>query len=123
MTNFQVVEFFEDRKIFCAFVGDDRGERLHVITEQNREMNLPRKRLIHSTPWSAGANLTRLDLVEQLKTISRRRESLKREINLEEVWELLVNDTEGFILPDLAESWYGESVTPDQIAALGPGAV
>ena len=98
MTNFQVVEFFEDRKIFCAFVGDDRGERLHVITEQNREMNLPRKRLIHSTPWSAGANLSRLDLVEQLKTISQRRESLKREINLEEVWELLVNDTEGFIL-------------------------
>ncbi len=119
MTNYQVVEFFEDRKIFCAFVGDDRGERLHVITEQNREMNLPRKRLIHWTPWSAGANLSRLDLVEQLKTISQRRESLKREINLEEVWELLVNDSEGFILADLARSWYGESVTSDQSAALG----
>ena len=119
MINFQVVEFFEDRKIFCAFVGDDRGERLHVITEQNREMNLPRKRLIHSTPWSAGANLSRLDLVDQLKAISRRRESLKQEIHLEEVWELLVDDTEGFILADLAESWYGESVTSDQVAALG----
>jgi len=119
MTNYQVVEFFEDRKIYCAFVGDDRGERLRVITEQNREMNLPRKRLIHAVPWSVGANLSRLELVEQLKAISQRRETLKREINLEEVWELLVNDSEGFSLANLARSWYGEAVTPDQSAALG----
>jgi exoribonuclease-2 len=119
MTNYQVVEFFEDRKIFCAFLGDDRGERLHVITEQNREINLPRKRLIHAIPWSAGASLSRVELVEQLKAISQRRESLKREINLEEVWELLVNESDGFPLAELARSWYGEAVTPDQSAALG----
>jgi exoribonuclease II len=119
MTNNQVVEFFEDRKIFCAFVGDDRGERLHVITEQNREMNLPRKRLIHATPWLAGANLSRLELVEHLKAIGRRRESLKQEINLEEVWELLVNEADGFLLADLARTWYGDGVTADQSAALG----
>jgi exoribonuclease-2 len=119
MTNNQVVEFFEDRRIYCAFVGDDRGERLHVITEQNREMNLPRKRLIHATPWSAGANLSRLELVEHLKDIGRRRESLKQEINLEEVWELLVNEADGFLLADLARSWYGDAVTADQCAALG----
>ena len=77
---------------------DDRGERLHVITEQNREMNLPRKRLIRVVSWVIGANLSRLELVEQLKAISQRREFLKREINLEEVWELLVNDSEGFCL-------------------------
>ncbi len=119
MENYQVVEFFEDRKIYCAFVGDDRGERLHVITEQNREMNLPRKRLIHTTPWSAGANLPRHELVEQLKTISRRRETLKREINLEELWELLVDEVDSFIVADLARTWYGDAVTSDQSAALG----
>ncbi len=119
MTNYQVVEFFEDRKIYCAFLGDDRGERLHIITEQNREMNLPRKRVIHATPWSAGANLSRLELVEHLKAIGQRRESLKREINLEEVWELLVNEADGFLLADLARSWYGDAVSADQIAALG----
>jgi len=119
MTNYQVVEFFEDRKIYCALVADDRGERLHVITEQNREMNLPRKRLIHATPWSVSASLSRLELVEHLKAIGQRRESLKREINLEEVWELLVNEADGFILADLARSWYGDAVTADQIAALG----
>jgi exoribonuclease II len=119
MENYQVVEFFEDRKIYCAFVGDDRGERLHVITEQNREMNLPRKRLIHNTPWSAGANLSRHELVEHLKAIGQHREALKREIDLEEVWELLVNEAAGFLLVDLARSWYGDAVTSDQIAALG----
>lgn len=119
MANYQVVEFFEDRKIYCAFLGDDRGERLHVITEQNREMNLPRKRLIHVTPWSAGANLSRLELVEHLKAIGQRRESLKQEINLEEIWELLVNEVDGFHLAELARSWYGDGVTADQSAALG----
>jgi exoribonuclease II len=119
MAIYQVVEFFEDRRIYCAFVGDDRGERLHVITEQNREMNLPRKRLIHTTSWSAGADLSRLELVDHLKAIGRHRETLKREINLEELWELLVNDVDGFVLPELARSWFGDAVTADQSAALG----
>jgi len=119
MDNYQVVEFFEGRKIYCAFVGDDRGDRLHVITEQNREVNLPRKRLIHTTPWSAGAELSRHELVEHLKAIGRRREALKQEINLEELWELLVDEAEDYIIADLARLWYGDGVTSDQIAALG----
>ena len=82
-------------------------------------MNLPRKRLIHTTPWLAGANLSRHELVEHLKAIGQCRESLKREINLEEVWELLVNEADGFLIADLARNWYGEAVTEDQIAALG----
>lgn len=119
MANSQVVEFFEDRRIYCAFVGDDRGDRLHVITEQNRELNLPRKRLIHITPWTGGGNLSRLELVEHLKAIGQRRESIKREINLQEIWELLVNEAEGFPLAELARSWFGNAVTADQSAALG----
>ncbi len=119
MANSQVVEFFEDRKIYCAFVDDDRGDRLHVITEQNRELNLPRKRLIHVTPWTGSLNLSRLELVEQLKAIGQRRESLKREINLQEIWELLVNEADAFPLAELARSWFGEAVTADQSAALG----
>ncbi|MGQ9921595.1 MAG: ribonuclease catalytic domain-containing protein, partial [Desulfobacca sp.] len=119
MANSQVVEFFEDRKIYCAFVGDDRGDRLHVITEQNRELNLPRKRLIHITPWTGSGNLSRLELVEHLKAIGQRRESIKREINLQEIWELLVNEAEGFPLAELARSWFGDAVTADQSAALG----
>ncbi len=119
MANSQVVEFFEDRKIYCAFVGDDRGDRLHVITEQNRELNLPRKRLIHVAPWTEGLHLSRLELVEQLKAIGRRRETLKREINLEEIWELLVNEAQSYPLAELARSWFGDGVTPDQSAALG----
>ncbi len=119
MANYQVIEFFEDRKIYCGFVGEDRGERLHIITEQNREMNLPRKRLIHASAWPGGANLSRLELVEHLKAIGRHRETLKQEINLEEVWELLVNEVNGFLLSDLARSWYGDGVTADQSAALG----
>lgn len=119
MANSQIVEFFEDRKIFCAFVGDDRGDRLHVITEQNRELNLPRKRLIHVAPWTLGISLSRLELVEHLKAIGQRRESLKREINLQEIWELLVNEAEGYPLTELARSWFGDTVTADQSAALG----
>jgi len=92
---------------------------LHVITEQNRELNLPRKRFIHVAPWNEGQNLSRLELVEKLRAIGLRRESLKREINLQEIWELLVHESEGFPLAELARTWFGVGVTPDQSAALG----
>ncbi|WP_449245537.1 ribonuclease catalytic domain-containing protein [Desulfobacca acetoxidans] len=119
MENYQIVEFFEERKIYCAFVADDRGERLHVVTEHNREVNLPRKRVIHAAPWSAGASLSRHELVERLRAVGARRETLKQDINLFELWELLVNETEGLSAADLARTWYGDGVTSDQIAALG----
>lgn len=119
MENYQVIEFFEERKILCAFVIDDRGERLHVITEQNREVNLARKRVVHAMPWPAGGKLSRQELVEQLKAISQRREALKQELNLAEIWELLVDDGLGLTTTAMAEQWFGAQVTPDQTAALG----
>lgn len=119
MENYQLIEFFEERKSLCAFVLDDRGDRLHVLTEQNREMNLARKRVMHAVPWPAGAKLGRQELVEHLKQVGQRREALKREINLAEVWELLVDEGVALSTADMARQWFGDKVTPDQVAALG----
>lgn len=119
MENYQIIEFFEERKILCAFVLDDRGDRLHVLTEQNREVNLARKRVVHAVSWPGGAKLSRQELVEQLKQVGQRRELLKAEIKLAEVWELLVDEAEPLTTEAMARQWFGDKVTPDQVAALG----
>ncbi|MDD3582325.1 MAG: hypothetical protein PHW74_15075, partial [Desulfobacca sp.] len=114
-----IIEFFEERKIYCGFCLEDRGDRLRLLAENNREMTLSRQRLIHSAPSSLSPQLPRQQLLEYLKTVAQRREALKQEIRLEELWELLVEDQETFTVPQLAETWFGQGVTPDQVAALG----
>lgn len=115
----RLVEFFEEKRIYCGFCLEDRGDRLRLLTETNREMTLSRSRLIHSSPSPLGPRLPRQQLVEHLKDVAQRREALQREINLEELWELVVGEQETYTVEELAELWFGAAVTPDQVAALG----
>ncbi|RLA88054.1 MAG: hypothetical protein DRG58_09085 [Deltaproteobacteria bacterium] len=114
-----IIEFFEERRIYCGFCLEDRGDRVRLLTENNREMTLTRQRLIHSAPSSLSPQVPRQQLLEYLKTVAQRREALKQEIRLEELWELIVDDQETFTVTQLAETWFGRAVTPDQVAALG----
>jgi exoribonuclease-2 len=51
VTQGRIVEYIEDGKIACTFCLQDKGARLHLITPNNREVNLSSKRalLISST--------------------------------------------------------------------------
>ena len=45
-----LVEFFEGKRILGALVLELKGERLHVLTQTNREMTLAKKRVLHACP-------------------------------------------------------------------------
>ncbi len=113
-----IVEFFEEKRVLCAVILDLKGERLHVLTQNNREMTLAPKRLLHAcaSPWSP--TLPRQSLLDRLEETARKRESLKIAINLEELWELLAQENQALTVEEMAGLWFGtESL--DQVAALG----
>jgi len=115
----KIIEFFEERKILCGICLEDRGDRLRLLSENNREMTLSRQRIIHSSPSPYDSQLPRQQLLAHLKAVAQRREAWKQEIPVEELWELLVDDQETFTVQQLAETWFGAEVSPDQVAALG----
>ena len=62
-----IVEFFEDKRIFLGVVLELKGERLHVLTQTSREMTLTPKRVLHVGPRLPVAALSRQELLRHLE--------------------------------------------------------
>ena len=113
-----IVEFFEDKRIFVGVVLELKGERLHVLTQNSREMTLTPKRVLHVGPRLPVAALSRQELLKHLEASARNREDLKDAINLEDLWELLASEDQTVSVAEMADLWFGQT-TPDQVAATG----
>jgi exoribonuclease-2 len=112
-----LVEFFDQRRILCGIVLELKGERLHVLAQNNREMTLARKRVLHACPSRVSPQLPRQQLLDLLEATARKREALKASIRLEDLWELLAQEEQALTAREMAELWFQEA-NPDQVAAL-----
>jgi exoribonuclease II len=115
-----IVEFFEEKRLLCGVVLELKGERLHVLSQSGRELTLPPKRLLHAGPALPLERLNRQELLKRLEETANKREALKAEINLEELWELLVQEDQATSAVELAELWFGRA-SHDEVAAVGRG--
>jgi exoribonuclease II len=113
-----IVEFFEEKRIFCGVVMELKGERLHVLTQSSREMTLTPKRVLFAGPRLPIATLSRQEILRYLEETARTREAFKAELDLEEIWELLAGEAQAVTVAEMADLWFGTS-TPDQVAATG----
>ena len=113
-----IVEFFEEKRILCGVVLELKGERLHVLSQNGRELTLAPKRLLHAGPSLPLNRLIRQDLLKRLEEAAGRREVLKAAINLEELWELLAPENHPTTVTELAELWFGRA-SADEVAATG----
>jgi exoribonuclease-2 len=113
-----IVEFYEEKRILCGIVLELKGERLHVLTQNSREMTLTPKRVLHVGPRLPVADLSRQQMLNHLENTAREREILKGAIKLEELWELLAAEDQAVSVAELADLWFGQRA-PDQVAATG----
>ncbi|MEJ5300829.1 MAG: ribonuclease R family protein [Thermodesulforhabdaceae bacterium] len=112
-----VVEFFNEKNICTGVVLGTKGQRLFVLSEQNREMNISQNRIMETIGPVLDAKEDRDKLVTRLKEISEKRRELAHQINIEELWELLEEEGGSYSLKALASFIFTE---PDhhQLAAL-----
>jgi exoribonuclease II len=113
-----LVEFFEEKNILVGVVLDLKGDRLQVVTSTNRELTLAPKRVLHASPSGRRGDLSRQDWLNLLQETDQRRQALKQDIRLTEVWELLAEEDKALPAAEMAELWFA-SATPDQVAAMG----
>jgi len=113
-----VVEFFEAKQVLCAVCLAVKNQRLAVLTEQNREINLARSRLIHIGSRGIHPALSRDDMVQQLLTIADLRKKLMERVNVEELWSLLEGEQEGYDAAQLAEFVFSDSISDHHAAAV-----
>jgi exoribonuclease II len=113
-----VVEFFIDKKLTLGVCLEAKGERFLVLTEADREINLPESRFLHIAPHGLNVQKGRDLLIQSLQDIAKRREELRARIDLSDVWELVWAEPEAYDCTFLAGLVFGEEVTPDHTAAM-----
>lgn len=113
-----VLEFFDEKTMVCGVCLDCRDQRLAVLSEQNREINLSRGRVLHCGSQRLSLGLNRDDLVRRLTTISAQRRALMGQVILDELWSLLEGEERQFEVRELTEYVFSEPLTDDHVAAV-----
>jgi len=112
------IEFFESKRLLCAVCLEVKNSRLLVLTEQDREANVSMKRILHIDDGLLDISQSRIQLVAILQEAAARRQNLMGRISVEELWDLLHDEEEGFNCHDLAEICFSEEVTSDHTSAV-----
>jgi exoribonuclease-2 len=112
------IEFFESKRLLCAVCLEVKNSRLLVLTEQDREANVSMKRILHIDDGLLDVSQSRIQLVAILQEAAARRQNLMGRISVEELWDLLHEEEEGFNCHDLAEMCFSEEVTSDHTSAV-----
>jgi exoribonuclease-2 len=102
----------------CAVVLEVKNQRLRLLTENNREVNLSRKRLLHKDKIRLDLSLGRDQMVEALKQVVRKREALIHYIDIRDLWEVLNAEQNWIDLPTMTEFCFPESPSGDHEAAV-----
>lgn len=113
-----LVEFYDEKRLLCGLVVDLKGDRVQVITQGGRELTLAPKRILHACPGPLAAAASRQQILTYLEETARKREALKADINLEDIWDLLAAENQALTEEEMADLWFGRT-TPDEVAALG----
>jgi exoribonuclease-2 len=113
-----ILEFFDDKKMVCGVCLDRKEQRLSVLTEQNREINLSRGRVLHFGEHTLNLGLGRDDMVQRLGTITVQRKALMRQVEVEELWSLLEGEERGFAAAELAGYVFPGPLTDHHAAAV-----
>lgn len=113
-----IVEYIDQQKIICAVVLQVKQQRLRLLTENNREVNISASRLTHIGKETLDMAGTRDFIVKALKRFAITRENLALTVNVKEIWELLHEEQEEIDTPTMAGFCFDPPLTCDNRAAV-----
>lgn len=114
----KIITYFDKDQIVCGICLDKKGDRLHLLSEHNREVNLNRKRVLRSSHKTLDRKLSKDALLKTLKAIINREETIKASIDTEGLWNMLQEEGGCFDLLSIAELAFGVNPTCEQTGAV-----
>jgi exoribonuclease-2 len=118
MKSGNVVEFIDRQKIICAIVLEVKKQRLRLLTENDREVNLSARRLLHKCEMRLDLSMGRHKVVDALKEIVNRRKELTNHIDLKGLWEVLNTEQEWIDLGTMTEFCFPDNPNNDSESAV-----
>ncbi|MFC1580397.1 ribonuclease catalytic domain-containing protein [Thermodesulfobacteriota bacterium] len=102
----------------CSLCLEDKGNKLHLLTLSNRELNLSPKRALLISETTINISVPREQLLNRLMEIEARRKGHQQEVQVRELWELVRDENERFRFTYLTKLCFGEEITDDHVSAL-----
>ncbi|MBW1990516.1 MAG: exoribonuclease II, partial [Deltaproteobacteria bacterium] len=96
-----VVEYIERKRIVCAAVLQAKKHKLMILTQGNREASIPEGRVLVAD-GKVSLALGREAVSAELSRIAQKREALKGEVDVAELWEVLHDEAQWVDAPTMA---------------------
>ncbi len=113
-----IVEFIDRQRINCAVVLEVSGQKLRLLTENNREINMSEGRLLHRSRKRLDVGGGRDRLVAGLKETARLRDALAEEVDIAGLWEVLNSEQEWIPLGTMAAFCFPNAADGDHESAV-----
>ena len=113
-----IVEYIDNQKVVCAVIIEVKNQRLRLLTEYNREVNLAITRLSHRCENRLDLSMGRDKVVATLKEIANRRKGLIGHIDIKELWEVLNEEQEWIGLDTMTGICFPENPNDDCSSAV-----
>ncbi|MGB5988008.1 MAG: RNB domain-containing ribonuclease [Desulfobacterales bacterium] len=113
-----VIEFIDRQRIVCAAVQNVKTQRLQLLTETDREINLPPNRVAHACDAQLSVTLSRDQLVTALKEIVRQRQALAEKVAVQDIWDVLNSEQEWVDLSTMTSFCFDDSISCHHEAAV-----
>lgn len=114
----KIVEYIDQGSFMCTLCLEDKGNKLHLLTLTNREVNLSPKRALLISGTGVDASVPREHLLNQLKQTEEQRRLLQQEVRVKELWELIRDEDERFDYVYLAQLCFGEDISDAHVSGL-----
>ncbi|MCU0559876.1 MAG: RNB domain-containing ribonuclease [Desulfobacterales bacterium] len=113
-----IVEYIDRQKILCAVVLEVKNQRLRLLTETNREVNLSASRLLHRDKNRLDLSMGRSRMVDALKEVADKRRALIGKVAIRDLWEVLNTEQEWIDLETMTDFCFPDSANGDHQAAV-----
>jgi exoribonuclease-2 len=113
-----IVEFVDRKEMVCAVVVGQKGSKVRLLTENNREVSFSEKRLVHIGGSCLDLSKGRSALTEELQIIAHKRKQLHHQIDVEELWDILHTERTWIDLGTMAELCFEGEINSDRTSAI-----
>jgi exoribonuclease-2 len=113
-----IIEYIDRQRIVCAVVLEIKDQRLRLLTEGNREVKLSASRVLHGGNNGIDLTLGRDRIVEALQQKASRRDRLKEDVKVRQLWEVLNTEQQWIDLETMAAFCFPEGPTEDHTSAV-----
>jgi exoribonuclease-2 len=113
-----IVEYIDRQRILCAVVLEIRNQRLRLLTENNKEVNLSAGRLLHRDNTRIDPSIGRTRMVDTLKAVALKRRSLIPKVVIRELWEVLNTEEEWIDLDTMTAFCFPDAPNGDHRSAV-----